>query len=85
MLDRILDWFGFGGTGPGAHGHTHNYGHSHDAEHGHTHGVIDPSIAATDRGVWAVKWSFVIMIVTAVLQLAVVLWSSSVALLATTV
>ena len=33
--------------------------------HGHTHGVIDPSIATTARGIWAIKWSFVILAVTA--------------------
>ena len=33
--------------------------HHHDEHHGHTHGVVDPSIASTDRGLWALKWSFV--------------------------
>jgi cation diffusion facilitator family transporter len=83
MLSTILDWFGFKGAAAqtaGAHGHTHSSG-----EHGHTHGVVDPTIATTDRGIWAIKWSFVIMAVTAVLQLGVVTVSGSVALLADTI
>ena len=57
--------------------------HHHD--HGHAHGVIDPSIATIDRGIWAVKWSFVVLILTAGLQLVVVVLSGSVALLADTI
>ncbi|AZO31064.1 cation diffusion facilitator family transporter [Mesorhizobium sp. M1B.F.Ca.ET.045.04.1.1] len=81
MWARILDWFGFG-----AHGHDHG-GHSHDhhGPHGHTHGVIDTTIATTDRGIWAIKWSFVILAVTAALQIVVVVFSGSVALLADTI
>jgi cation diffusion facilitator family transporter len=95
MLGKIKDWLGFGDiddfTGhAGNHGHAENGdhgldGHSHHGHgggHGHTHGVIDPSVAATERGVWAVKWSFVILALTAALQLVVVLLSNSVALLA---
>lgn len=82
MLDKILDWFGFGQSD---HGQSHGHSHSKGGDHGHTHGVVDATIATTDRGIWAIKWSFVIMAVTAVLQLAVVLWSGSVALLADTI
>ena len=58
----------------------------HDAHgHGHTHGSIDPSIATTARGIWAIKWSFVILAVTSLLQLAAVIATSSVALLADTI
>ena len=81
MLSSIRDWFGFGGFDrplSGVHGHTHGS----EGGHGHTHGVIDPSIASTERGVWAIKWSFVILAFTAALQFAVVLLSGSVALLA---
>lgn len=79
-----LAWLGFGNTE--GHGHTHaHHDHDHDTEHGHTHGVIDPSITATDRGIWAIKWSFVILAITFVLQLGVVLVSGSVALLADTI
>lgn len=80
---RILDWFGFGSHDHAAssHGH-HNHG---SGPHGHTHGVVDATIATTDRGIWAIKWSFVILAITAVLQMVVVVLSSSVALLADTI
>jgi cation diffusion facilitator family transporter len=81
MIRRVLDWFGFG-----SHTHVHgNHGHGHDNTYGHTHGVVDPSIATTDRGIWAIKWSFLILAATAVLQLVVVYLSHSVALLADTI
>ncbi|WP_027165713.1 cation diffusion facilitator family transporter [Mesorhizobium sp. WSM3224] len=81
MWEKVLDWFGFG-----PHGHDHG-GHGHDRHppHGHTHGVIDATIASTDRGIWAIKWSFVILAITAALQIAVVVVSGSVALLADTI
>lgn len=53
--------------------------------HDHTHGIIDAGISTTARGVWAIKWSFVILAITAVLQFAVVFISGSVALLADTI
>lgn len=89
MLDKLRDWFGFApnayhggkGHGHGGHGHDHGTGTSH----GHTHGVIDASITTTERGIWAVKWSFVILAVTSVLQILVVLKTGSVALLADTI
>jgi cation diffusion facilitator family transporter len=82
MLAKLRDWFGFSTPAhpAGAHGHSHG-----PEDHGHTHGVIDPTIATTDRGIWAIKWSFVIMAATAILQLVVVLASGSVALLADTI
>ena len=78
MIAKVLDWFGFG---PHGHGH-HEPDHDH---HGHTHGVVNPAITTTDRGIWAIKWSFLILATTAVLQLAVVYVSDSVALLADTI
>ncbi|TPJ74728.1 cation diffusion facilitator family transporter [Mesorhizobium sp. B2-6-2] len=78
MWEKALDWFGFG-----VHGH--HGGHDHHGPHGHTHGVIDATIATTDRGIWAIKWSFVILAVTAALQIVVVMLSGSVALLADTI
>ena len=77
---NIRDWLGFGGQEvTGGHG-------AHDDHcaggHGHTHGVIDPSLTSSDRGIWAIKWSFLILAVTAAFQLAIVLVSGSVALLA---
>ncbi|MCK6371237.1 MAG: cation diffusion facilitator family transporter [Gammaproteobacteria bacterium] len=89
MLKAALDWLGFGAAGHGhvAHGHGHDHGHGHggDEGHGHTHGVIDPSIATTERGIWAIKWSFIGLAITAVVQMFVVWLSGSVALLADTI
>ncbi len=83
MANSLRDWFGFGQHD---HGHAHDgHGHDHHGLHGHTHGVIDATIATTDRGIWAIKWSFAILAVTAVLQMAVVALSGSVALLADTI
>src|SRR5262245_25235069 len=68
-----------------AHGHEHSaHGHDHSA-HGHTHGTIDPSIVATQRGLWAIKWSFIGLMATTALQLLVVYLSHSIALLADTI
>jgi cation diffusion facilitator family transporter len=53
--------------------------------HGHTHGVVDPTIATSDRGIWAIKWSFVILAITAALQFGVVVAAGSVAFLADTI
>jgi cation diffusion facilitator family transporter len=74
------------------HDHHGNPGH-HDADrarhhragHVHAHGIVDPSIASSDRGLWALKWSFLGLIVTALIQLVVVVLSGSVALLADTI
>jgi cation diffusion facilitator family transporter len=46
---------------------------------------VDPSILATSKGLWAVKWSFIGLMVTAVLQIIIVYISGSVALLADTI
>lgn len=83
-MAKILDWLGFGnqsayvGHKNGAHDHS-------SGSHGHTHGVIDATIATTDRGIWAIKCSFVILAITSVLQIAVVVTTGSVALLADTI
>lgn len=66
------------------HDHDHEHDH-HDGSHGHTHGLIDPSIFSTARGIWAVKWSLVALAATAGLQLIIVAFSGSVALLADTI
>ena len=81
-LADVLDWFGFS-----SHELAAGHHHSHGVEegHGHTHGVIDPTIASTQRGIWAIKWSFVLLAVTAVFQIVVVAISGSVALLADTI
>lgn len=81
MWNKVLDWFGFG-----SHDHSHEpHGHDHHGPHGHTHGVIDATIATTDRGIWAIKWSFIILAATAAMQIVVVALSGSVALLADTI
>src|SRR3989338_4934491 len=59
--------------------------HSHDYGHAHSHGVIDPSIITHERGLWAVKWSFIWLMVTALFQVIVVVASKSVALFADTI
>jgi len=50
-----------------------------------THGAIDPSIFATQRGIWAIKWSFIGLFATAAFQIIFVMLSGSVALLADTI
>ena len=68
------------------HHHDHHYGAHHEhGEQGHTHGVINPSIATTERGIWAIKWSFAVLMVTALFQVGVVVISGSIGLLANTV
>ncbi|MDQ3666801.1 MAG: cation diffusion facilitator family transporter [Acidobacteriota bacterium] len=75
----------------GGHEHDHPHGgHSHDAgnhggSHGYTHGAIDPSILTSERGIWALKWSFIWLFITAILQAVVVWYTGSVALLADTI
>ena len=64
------------------HGHSHE-NKEHDASgHGHTHGTIDASITASDRGLWAVKWSFIGLGLTTVIQIVIFYYSSSISLLA---
>ncbi len=91
MFRAAMNWLGFGehghsGRGESGHGHGHGHGDGHDEEgHAHTHGVIDPTITTTARGIWAIKWSFVILAATAIMQIVVVILSGSVALLADTI
>src|SRR4051812_15224119 len=84
MLKKIPDWFGYSSDAVG-HTHGHNHDHHHGHGHSHTHGIVDPTIAATEKGIWAVKWSFIILAITAALQMSVVVASGSVALLADTI
>src|SRR5215218_5964480 len=83
MFRAALEWLGFAPSDD--HSLSHHGQHDHADHHGHTHGVIDPTIATTSRGIWAIKWSFVLLAITAVFQLAVVFASGSVALLADTI
>lgn len=68
--------------------HLHKGLHEHDPDHGihgHVHGVVDPVMFTTERGIRAVKWSLLGLGATAVLQAAVVVLTGSVALLADTI
>jgi cation diffusion facilitator family transporter len=47
--------------------------------------MIDPSLYTSERGIWAIKWSFAGLAVTGLVQAAVVALSGSVALLADTI
>jgi cation diffusion facilitator family transporter len=67
------------------HERSEQHRHDHHGEHGHTHGAVDPTIATSERGIWAIKWSFVVLAATALLQLVVVVLSGSVALLSDTI
>jgi cation diffusion facilitator family transporter len=81
VIAKVLNWLRFG-----SHGDSHGeHDHGHDIAHGHIHGVLDPTIPTTERGIWAIKWSFLILAVTATLQLIVVFVSHSVALFADTI
>lgn len=64
--------------------HHKEHDHSPDA-HGHVHGVVDPSIFTTQKGIRAVKWSFFGLSVTALFQIVISVISGSAALLADTV
>jgi len=65
--------------------HSHSHSDRDHSRHNHTHGAVDPSILSSERGIWAIKWSFVGLAATAIFQLIVVLLSGSVALLADTI
>lgn len=51
-------------------------------EFGHKHGVVDPTIISTEKGIWAIKWSFIALLPAAIFQLVIVVFSGSVALFA---
>ena len=68
-----------------AHEHAHGHDHPHDHalhQHGHSHGLVDRSIVRSREGVRAVALSLVILGLVAVAQLAIFVFSNSVALLA---
>jgi Co/Zn/Cd efflux system component len=67
---------------PNHHHAHHSHNHFHDHGHSHTHGAVDPEIAASEQGLWAVKWSFVGLVITAIAQAIVFALSGSVALMA---
>jgi cation diffusion facilitator family transporter len=67
------------------HGDDRHDHHDHHHGHTHTHGIVDPSILTTERGIWAVKWSFAGLFITAIFQIIIVYYSGSIALLADTI
>jgi cation diffusion facilitator family transporter len=70
--------------GSQGHGHAHGPGHAHDHHdgHGHSHGLVHASIKRSRAGLRAVSLSLVVLLLTALLQAAVFLATSSIALLA---
>jgi cation diffusion facilitator family transporter len=64
--------------------HTDSEEQAH-TKHGHTHGTVDASLFTTERGIWAVKWSFFWLLLTALFQIVIVYFTGSVALLADTI
>ncbi len=54
-------------------------------KHAHSHGSVDPSVVSHERGLFAVKWSFIILTLAAIFQLFVFFSSNSVALLGDTI
>ncbi len=61
------------------------FGHSHNAHHhDHSHGAFDAALWTAEKGIWAVKWSMIGLLLTALLQAVVVAITSSMALLADT-
>ena len=67
-----------------SHKETRSHSRPHD-KLGHSHGVIDPVLFTTQRGIWAIKWSFLGLLATALFQVIIVYFTGSVALLADTV
>ncbi len=83
---------------PHDHEHEHKHDHSHEGQgllgrithaltpHSHDYqtAALDSALA-TERGIWAVKVSLVILLATGLFQVVVVIFSGSVALLADTI
>jgi cation diffusion facilitator family transporter len=71
---------------PDAHRHAAPHGHDHGADdhggHGHSHGLVDESIKRSREGLRAVGLSLGVLLVTAVAQMVVFIFTGSVALLA---
>jgi len=63
----------------------HDHAHDHERGRGHAHGIVDPEVTSSAKGIWAVKWSFIGLVLTASVQLVVVALSGSIGLLADTI
>ncbi|GAC1477084.1 MAG: cation diffusion facilitator family transporter [Gemmatimonadaceae bacterium] len=66
---------------PGQARHDHDHDHG-PGGHSHAHGVVDPSIATSERGLQAVKWSGIALFAIALLELVIFALSRSTALMA---
>jgi cation diffusion facilitator family transporter len=62
-----------------------NQAHHHESTAHHIHGALDSALSTSQRGIRAVKWSFLILLGTALLQVILVWVTDSVALLADTI
>jgi cation diffusion facilitator family transporter len=53
--------------------HSHGSHHDHDSHsgHGHSHGLVDPSIVRSKAGVKAVSLSFLVLLITAIIQIII--------------
>ena len=71
------------GDGPDSDARPPSGGRPH--QHGHTHGAIDRAVLTNQRGIRAIKVSLAGLLVTAVLQVVIFVFTGSVALLADTV
>src|SRR5436190_3371723 len=58
---------------------------THEHSHHHTHVIIDSTILTTTSGIWAIKWSFIGLMITTAIQASIVFLTGSVALLADTI
>jgi len=79
------------------HGHDHEHGHDHGTFgwrhemipflHGHSHGAtnVDAALEGSERGLWALKVSLLVLGLTAAFQLIIVFVSGSAGLLADTI
>jgi len=57
----------------------------HSGADDHVHGAVDATLLSSDRGIAAVKWSFLLLAATTIFQVLVFLVSGSVGLLADTI
>ena len=76
------------------HGHSGEEGHPQKEspvpagsgrQHGHSHGAVDRVILTSSRGIWATKVSLAVLTATAAMQVVIVVFTGSVALLADTI
>lgn len=56
--------------------------HKHEGEHGHSHGVTDPVILTSQRGIQAIRSSLLIFLLASLFEVSIAWLSGSVALLA---